>query len=496
MYPHCNGTVTAENLKYAVGPKVLNLDISDEHQKMLLDYATQSSQADELNIYHFVQSLRIKDAGMDIHPLFDGRSAHISRLKTKKNDIDSYCDDPELVSKISRLTMASSLPKYDTDMPGLTDTSPKSSSLFHPRTSSKLSSIPYPNSSSESEFMKTTKSPLAGGGSSVSLMASLSPSTKLTTVPLVGASPPNNSIAPISPAQSISLASASSALYPPPDFSPTIAMSNPGNVSTTKKKKKASRHRDPVDIMHEEIELAKSPRREGTKREPAPITDWGRVGVGDGIDSETGLYTPSSSQFVSQSMATFSPMTFEPGRGAAREGVIGDAQALHLEREHKRNEKYARSSANFQVTQSRLELNDINEKVIQLRRNERSAQGMLQYSSSVYIQDQKELKRQPLLCMQKKPNPKQFNVMWSGTFHPAHHVDSDSGGENRNGKSPKRDKDFTSTLLQKDDSLTTVEEDRKFKTVYATTYTRDALIDKNNNSTGHAIHHRPGTSTF
>jgi len=250
--------------------------------------------------------------------------------------------------------------------------------------------------------------------------------------------------------------------------------------------------------MLEELELAKTPRHEGTKRLPTTPTDWTRVGVGgNGTDGGSGLFLNNQSQFLTQSMATFSEVQFAPGVGAVRDGEVGDAEKLFIERERKRNERYARTSSNLKVTQTRLELEELNGQITQLRRNQRSAQGMLSYSSKVFARDMKELKRQPLHSMQRKANPKQFQLMWSGTFHPAHHIENnEEDGGGGGGGLPVETKDFNAILNgDKTNRFNTVAEDREFKTTYSNTFNRDALIDNGKNTIGH-MHNRPGTSIY
>lgn len=487
--PASNGTVNEANLKYAFGPQGLNIQISNEDVKVLVEEANKRFHGN-VNVGSFVQSLRIKDPSMDVIPLFDARESFISRLKTKIGNIDETCASPKLMGRISELTCeldtATGHVSRDISHGSKMSHSMSSGTILRPRTSSNLGTLH--KSASEREF------------------SSLAHSTKQMSLTDTNGSPVRNgrsasgtiSLSPLpncnSPATVSSSKHNSQVLYPPPDFSPT-AVSNPTTVETTKKKKKPSRHRDPADIMLEELELAKTPRHEGTKRVPVPPTDWTRVGVGgNGTDTQSGLFINEQSQFLTQSMATFSEVQFAPGIGSVREGEIGDAERLFLERERKRNERYARTANNLKVTQTRLELEELNEQMTQLRRSQRSAQGMLNYSSKVFARDMKELKRQPLHCMQRKPNPKQFKFMWSGTFHPAHHVDSNS--DEHTHRPMLETKDFGSILSGEESArFTTVAEDREFKTTYSNTFNREALVDNGKHTVGN-MHNRPGTSIY
>jgi len=474
----CDGTVNKENLMAALGPKLLGVKLPEEHYEVLLA-DVQKKHGEYPTVGEFVRYMHMKESSMDVIPLHDSRAANLARLKTKVADIEKTCTDPALLTRVETLTQSL---KGSRDLSGS-----KSLSTLRPRTSSHLGSIGQRGG-------KVSKS--TGGGDFLSTMGMpmpCSPSSRsVQSMAALSTSPP-----PI-----VSPMGKSASLFPPPDFSPTLAISKEKQSSTTKPKKKPQRQRDPVDIMEEEIMLARTPRREGVRRVPVDPSDWTRVGVGgDGIDNKTALFINSQRQFTTDSMARFPSLSFAPGVGVFRDEV-GDAERLFLEREERRSRRYARTVTNMQVTQDRLELEELEENIKEMRTTQKSAMGLLQYNSSVFMKDVKDLRRQPLQAMQKKANPALFTKMWKGTFHPAHTLKpKEKPRELTTEEKQAAAEEMTFDELVKNEvAKETVEEDRDFSTVYGNSFKREnTLMARPSTTQSKGLDpnfHRPGTSLY
>lgn len=474
----CDGTVNTKNLKVALGPTLLDVKIPEEHISILLQ-DVQKKHGEFPTVGEFVRYMHMKESSMDVIPLHDARAANIARLKTKVSDIEKTCTDPALISRVEMLTQSL---KGSRDLSGS-----KSLSTLRPRTSSNLGIMSQSQSQTQPDFLST-----------MGLSMPDTPSMRgVNSLSALSTSPP-----PI-----VSPMGKSASLFPPPDFSPTLAISKEKQSSTTKPKKKVQRQRDPVDVMEEEILLARTPRREGVRRVPVEPSDWSRVGVGgDGVNSSTGMFLDSQQQFTTDSMARFPSMKFAPGVGVYRE-CVGDAERLFLEREDRRSRRYERTVANLQVTQDRLELEDLEKNIKEMRRTQKSAMGLLQYNSSVFLKDIRDLRKQPLQSMQRKPNHKLFTKMWKGTFHPAHTLKpKETPRELTAAEKQAAAEEQTFEELMKDEGRrVTVAEDRDFSTVYGNSYKRDnTLLAKTGNrpSTSNPQggfdpnFHRPGTSLY
>ena len=465
----CDGTVNSTNLTAAFDN--LGVKCSKDDKELLLEDAHRVL-GEDVSVGAFARYLKIKDGPVDIIPLHDARAANISRLKTKIQSIDKTCNSPRILERVNTLTQSLSLGRS-----GSVDT-------LRPRTSSNLSSMHVTSGEFNPQGGKSQHADLSGPPVS---------SVNMSEMPTFSTSPMRYQRS--LPALDVTSPMKSSQALPPPDFSPNLSSAGSMN-STTKPKKKATRMRDPVEALTRELEYSKTPRREGTKREPMTITDWSRVGVGgDGVNPSTGLYNPPAEQYVTASMAKFPPMQFHPGIGVTRDGCIGDAEKLYLEREHKRNARYARTAANMQITKDRLELEELTEAITDLRKTQKSASGMLQYNSNVFLRDMKELKKQPLQCMQKKPNPKQFKLMWSGTFHPAHSTTS-NGALDYTVKESIQEESFADILRDDVEESHCLAEDRDFTTVYSSTFSRSILRNGSNAASTTNMHNRPGTSIY
>jgi hypothetical protein len=118
------------------------------------------------------------------------------------------------------------------------------------------------------------------------------------------------------------------------------------------------------------------------------------------------------------------------------------------------------------------------------------------------MKDVKDLRRQPLQQMQKKPNPALFTKMWKGTFHPAHTLKpKEKPRELSAAEKQAVAEDLTfDELIKSELHKETVPEDRDFSTVYGNSFKRENTLLGVRPSTSSASFdpnfHRPGTSIY
>ena len=174
----------------------------------------------------------------------------------------------------------------------------------------------------------------------------------------------------------------------------------------------------------------------GKRAVHAGPTDWSRLGVGGGNESSTG-YGREDDPFLTTNAKYYPPLIYKPSQGVTRD-LVSEAEINFRKKEFQRSERYARLQANMDVTKARLEYEIVQKEVRNLRRDHGRIEDRIRYQTSMFLNDLKAYKSQPLVRMAKKQNIHLADRMWNGNADP--HV-----AENR---------DFTSTYNASYDSAT------------------------------------------
>ena len=118
-----------------------------------------------------------------------------------------------------------------------------------------------------------------------------------------------------------------------------------------------------------------------------------------------------SSMFTSTYSEYYPPLKYEPNMPVTRDNV-SDADARNKILNERRRRRAARTKANLQVTKDRLEMQELDAMSRSLRRSQSVNEDQIRYQSTIFLNDLKCYKKQPLTRMAKKPNLTKSDRMW------------------------------------------------------------------------------------
>jgi len=172
------------------------------------------------------------------------------------------------------------------------------------------------------------------------------------------------------------------------------------------------------------LEKPRTPEQHLGKRagdaSPSRVTDWHRVGHGGDvvtprnvkgfkIEAEyRGRYTTTNGDY-------YPPLVYRPSEPVTRE-LVSDADARDAMQAQRRQRRHQRLSENLAVTQRRLERERLESEAREVRRCQKVNDDMINYSTTVFLNDLKGFKKQPLQMMMKKPNLSKSDHMWGGNL--------------------------------------------------------------------------------
>lgn len=118
-------------------------------------------------------------------------------------------------------------------------------------------------------------------------------------------------------------------------------------------------------------------------------------------------------RYTSVNSQAWQPIIYEPCQPPRRD-QISDSEAAFRKKEHRRKERCARKKANCDVTDTRLEYEDLNSRIREIRRNEKFVNDHIRYATSTLLEDLQRYKQAPLERMAKKPNLNLSDKMFVG----------------------------------------------------------------------------------
>ena len=120
-----------------------------------------------------------------------------------------------------------------------------------------------------------------------------------------------------------------------------------------------------------------------------------------------------ASMFNSTYSEYFPPLKYEPNMPVTRDN-LSDADARIQILNERRRRRAARTKANVQVTRDRLEMQELDALSRSLRRSQSVNEDQIRYQSTIFLNDLKCYKKQPLTRMARKPNLTKSDRMWGG----------------------------------------------------------------------------------
>lgn len=163
------------------------------------------------------------------------------------------------------------------------------------------------------------------------------------------------------------------------------------------------------------------PRTIGKRIVPQNFADYSRYGLTMDDDASVGSQS-SQDRYTSTYKSYYPPVRYESSQPPARE-LLSDADKIFFEKDKVRAERYNRKKANIDVTLSRLEYEALQRESRNICRNANRNEDRIRYQTSVFLNDMKIYRKQPLETMAKKPNLPLSDQMWGGSFPHNQHED-------------------------------------------------------------------------
>ena len=109
----------------------------------------------------------------------------------------------------------------------------------------------------------------------------------------------------------------------------------------------------------------------------------------------------------------FTSLHYSPAK--VERDVLGDADLCSLARRERFEKRQKRTQANIAMSKAQRELEELLLLTRMEKRQQSKAKGRLRYESALYLEDMQRLEKKPLDKMQKKGNPKQYELIWGGS---------------------------------------------------------------------------------
>eukprot|EP00638_Chattonella_subsalsa_P021647 CAMPEP_0117896172 /NCGR_PEP_ID=MMETSP0950-20121206/27096_1 /TAXON_ID=44440 /ORGANISM="Chattonella subsalsa, Strain CCMP2191" /LENGTH=666 /DNA_ID=CAMNT_0005757237 /DNA_START=132 /DNA_END=2132 /DNA_ORIENTATION=+ len=146
-----------------------------------------------------------------------------------------------------------------------------------------------------------------------------------------------------------------------------------------------------------------------------PPTDWTRVGYGgNGMDRTSGMYTTSDQRFKTTSKEHFADVIYAPNQPVTRE-TVSDTEKLAKFRKKKFETIRRRQKEHVDRIFAGIEMEETIKKMQTDARIQSKAKSLAKYCEFAYAEDLKNVKKMPLMGMQKKASNENYARMWGGS---------------------------------------------------------------------------------
>jgi hypothetical protein len=96
--------------------------------------------------------------------------------------------------------------------------------------------------------------------------------------------------------------------------------------------------------------------------------------------------------------------------------LISDADAREEHKKSQRERRHKRKEENLSVTRERLQREILEQESREIKWRQKVNDDMIKYCTTVFVNDLKSFRKQPLQMMMKKPSLTRSDHMWTGTM--------------------------------------------------------------------------------
>eukprot|EP00602_Paraphysomonas_sp_CaronLab_P000610 CAMPEP_0185022386 /NCGR_PEP_ID=MMETSP1103-20130426/5101_1 /TAXON_ID=36769 /ORGANISM="Paraphysomonas bandaiensis, Strain Caron Lab Isolate" /LENGTH=663 /DNA_ID=CAMNT_0027554433 /DNA_START=93 /DNA_END=2084 /DNA_ORIENTATION=- len=389
--PRSTGYVDKDQLKWALGPGYLNLNLTDEEIQAAVDLCPPSSRTGKISYDKFVRVLDIRNTDPIADPFFDARANQITMLKKRLATLDAVANDKDLLDRRDELLKVCMVGPGESGLAAFLD--PMRTAPTTTQSSSLRMGSPEKEALEDMDQGRRAPPRLSHRQSSFNI---------------------------------------DTTHYEEPEDDEQVDASGRRHFRATMNHPSRSRVKYPMTV---DLAQAHSEHREsipgGRRRGPDAVTDWG-------IIQHDSSYPPSpdtrpatssmlatskslsaletDSRYRSTQSEYYTPLEYKPSMPVTRPHVIGDAMRCAMEREERRRKRYERTQANMNAVSNYVELERISQTLNESLRAKGRVKEALHYESAAFHEDIKTYSRRPGHHMQRKPNPELFNKMWGGNL--------------------------------------------------------------------------------
>lgn len=422
--PDSTGYLTKDVFKEALGPKYLDLKLSDDEINLMFT-ELEEKRGDKVYISYdgFTKYLGTVNIDPNMIPFFDAKANLLTGLKMRKSNLENQATDTNRLNHIEHLR--SKLENYDRQLTEeetmlASRTSPVLKHRFNASTDSWLSYKGY--APGEGEF-GGLGAPQPSGTLSRTYPSpgGLLPSLVRTAPELQRAynpKDPENKVGHKSNGNSSQQLQSSSNQYKSLDMS---SMSDSMAVYTHMLELPSGPSLE--DFIPHSTTAARTRMKDSTMVVAPPVLDitldkqiiegrrhydkecdWSRIGVGGSGQRTYGEVTalecdPSIRYITTNSIY----QSYDR---------ISDAELSSITKAEQRRKRLERTNRSIEINNIRDEYQNLLAEQRRIRRAENSAKQALRYESALYLEDMKKFEKMPLEHMQVKMNKAQYDRMW------------------------------------------------------------------------------------
>jgi hypothetical protein len=150
-------------------------------------------------------------------------------------------------------------------------------------------------------------------------------------------------------------------------------------------------------------------------------TDWHRIGHGGDVLTPRNVKALNANEaeyrgrYHTTNSDYYPPLIYEPSMPITR-ALVSDADAREEHKKSQRERRHRRKEENLSVTRERLQREELEKESREINWRQKVNDDMIKFCTTVFVNDLKSFRKQPLQMMMKKPSLTRSDHMWTGTI--------------------------------------------------------------------------------
>jgi len=150
-------------------------------------------------------------------------------------------------------------------------------------------------------------------------------------------------------------------------------------------------------------------------------TDWHRIGHGGDVLTPRNVKALNANEaeyrgrYHTTNSDYYPPLIYQPSMPITR-ALVSDADAREEHKKSQRERRHRRKEENLSVTRERLQREELEKESREIKWRQKVNDDMIKFCTTVFVNDLKSFRKQPLQMMMKKPSLTRSDHMWTGTI--------------------------------------------------------------------------------